>query len=317
MPVGQLRGVLCAGNISHDILVRPVDEFRWGTNTWVEEYLEDMGGNGSNTSFVLATLGVPVRLLGLVGHDDKGDGVLRKLVGAGVDVSLVGRTSEPTTTTICVANSQGDRLFFQRVGASLEAFREPTRFTPELCHGLSHYHQANLYSLPNLRQNPAEPMKRARAAGLTVSVDTGWAADGRWIEVLSPCLPHTDLLFVNEDEAFMLTGSRDPGEIARVLRGHGATGIALKLGHRGCVIFTGSGCFAIPAYRANAVDTTGAGDNFAAGFLAALFHGLAYPEAARVACAAGAVAVETLGAVRGARGWPELRGWMAERAAGF
>ncbi len=313
MPVDRIAGVLCAGNISHDILVRPVDEFRWGTNTWVDEYVEDMGGNGSNTSFAMATLGLPVRLLGLVGRDERGDGILRKLTGVGVDVSQVGRSKEPTTTTICVTNSKGDRLFFQRIGASLEAFETPTDFTPELCQGRSHYHQANLYSLPNLRKNPAEPMKRARAAGLTVSVDTGWAADGRWIEVLGPCLPYTDLLFVNEDEAFMLTGSREPSEIATVLRGHGATDIALKLGGRGVVLFHNHDRYDVPAFAVNVVDTTGAGDCFAAAFMTGLHRGLSYPEAARVACAVGALAVQTLGAVRGVRPWDEVLEWMAQQ----
>lgn len=310
MALGAVTGVICAGNISHDILVRPVDEFRWGTNTWVDEYVEDMGGNGSNTSFALATLGVPVRLLGLVGRDDKGDGVLAKLHSVQVETRYVGRSSEPTTTTICVTNSSGDRLFFQRVGASLEAFATPTEFTPDVCAGFSHYHQANLYSLPNLRNNPSEPMRRARAAGLTVSVDTGWAADGRWIEVLAPALPFTDLLFVNEDEAFMLTGSRDPGEIARILRAHGASDIALKLGGRGSVLFHGPDRLTAPAFPVRVVDTTGAGDCFAAGFLAALHRGLGYREALSFANAVGALAVETLGAVRGVRPWDETRAWM-------
>ena len=312
--IERVTGVVSAGNICHDILVRPVDEFRWGTNTWVDEYAEDMGGNGSNTAFVLACLGVPVRLLGLVGRDDRGDGVLTKLSGAGVDVSYVGRSQEPTTTTICVANSKGDRLFFQRVGASLEAFAEPTRFTPELCAGLSHYHQANLYSLPNLRRRPDEPMRHARAAGLTVSVDTGWAADGVWMPALEPALPFTDLLFVNEDEARMLTGHTEPAAIARALRDRGATGIALKLGGRGSVIFSGGERIECAPFAVEAVDTTGAGDNYAAGFLAALHRGLPYAEAGRVANATGAISVTMLGAVRAARSWDQVREWMASGA---
>lgn len=305
--------MICAGNICHDILVRPVNEFRWGTNTWVDEMIEDMGGNGSNTAYTLARLGVPARLLGLVGREERGDRVLAKLTGAGVDVSRVGRSSEPTTTTICVANADGDRLFFQQIGASREAFAEPTDFTPELCLGFSHYHQANLYSLPNLRRNPDEPMRRARQAGLTVSVDTGWAADGRWIEVLAPALPYTDLLFVNEDEARMLTGHTEPAAIARALRDHGATDIALKLGGRGSVVFTGEERIECAPFAVKAVDTTGAGDNYAAGFLAALYRGMSLAEAGRMGNAAGAVSVTQLGAVRAARSWDELREWMQEQ----
>jgi len=309
--VERVTGVLCAGNISHDILVRPVNEFRWGTSTWVDEMVEDMGGNGSNTSYVLARLGVPVKLMGMVGQDERGKALLAKLTGAGVDVGAVGRSAGPTTTTICVANDSGDRLFLQRPGSSLEAFAEPAEFARALCAGVSHYHQANLYSLANLRKHSRETMRRAHAAGLTVSVDTGWAADGRWMEVLAPALPHTDLLFVNEDEARMLTGHAEPDEVARVLRDHGAKDIALKLGARGSILYRGGGRIECPPFAVKTVDTTGAGDNYAAGFLAALYRGLDYAEAGRVANATGAISTTQLGAVRAARGWDEVREWIA------
>ena len=312
----RVTGVLCAGNISHDILMRPVNEFRWGTCTWVDEFVEDMGGNGSNTSYTLARLGVPVKLMGMVGRDERGEALLRKLTGAGVDVDSVARSEGPTTTTICVANSTGDRLFLQRPGSSLEAFAEPAEFTRELCAGVSHYHQANLYSLANLRKHSAETMRRAHAAGLTVSVDTGWAADGRWMEVLAPALPHTDLLFVNEDEARMLTGQSEPEAIVRTLRDRGATSVALKLGAQGSVLFFGSERIECPPFAVKAVDTTGAGDNYAAGFLAALFRGLGLAEAGRVGNATGAISVTQLGAVRAARSWEEVREWMTAYDAG-
>lgn len=308
--IERVAGVLSAGNISHDILLRAVEEFRWGTSTWVEEMVEDMGGNGSNTAYALARLGVPVKVMGMVGRDERGERLLERLSGAGVDTSWVQRSEGPTTTTICVANRAGDRLFLQRPGSSLEAFAEPAEFTPALCAGASHYHQANLYSLANLRKHSAETMRRARAAGLTVSVDTGWAADGQWMQVLAPALPNTHLLFVNEDEARMLTGHTEPDAIARTLRDAGATDIALKLGARGCVLYTGSERIECAPFVVDVVDTTGAGDNFAAGFLAALYRGLSYAEAGRMANATGALSVTMLGAGRAARNWDEVRAWM-------
>jgi len=309
MPLAAVQGVLCAGNISHDILLRPVDQFRWGTSTWVEEFTEDMGGNGSNTSYALALLGTPVRLLGLVGSDARGDALLEKLSGAGVDTGFVGRSRNPTTTTVCVANSQGDRLFLQRVGSSLEAFAESSDFSTALCRGMSHYHQANLYSLPNLRRNSGEQMRRAKTRGLTTSIDTGWAAAGLWMEVLEPALPFCDVLFVNEDEARMLTGETEPDRIARVLRDRGAQEIVLKLGARGCVVFAAMEEFASPGLPVPVIDTTGAGDAFAAGFLASLHRGLSYSEAARMANAVGALSVTALGAGRALRSWDETVKW--------
>ena len=316
MRIRHISGVLCSGNISFDILMRPVDRLEWGTSTWAEEWLEDMGGNGSNTSYTLAMLGTPTRLHGMVGSDSYGAGLLAKLEGAGVDLGAVSRSNAPTTTTICVVNSAGNRLFLQRVGSSNEAFSQPFDFNPEFTAGHSHYHLANLYSLPNMIHRGAEVLQRARAAGMTTSLDTGWDQSGAWMTVLAPCLPHTDLLFVNEEEARMLTGAADPAAIANAFRRHGATDIALKLGARGCAVYSEDGEFDSPAFAVRTVDTTGAGDCFAGAFLAALHRGQPYRQAARLANAVGAMVVEKLGAACGVRSYDETLAWMERCSRG-
>src|SRR5215471_21801092 len=91
------RGVLCCGNIVIDISVRPVEQFDWGTTTWVESIEQNLGGNGSNTSYTLGMLGVPVRLLGMVGRDPFGELALSILKRGGVDLSFVGRSKAATT----------------------------------------------------------------------------------------------------------------------------------------------------------------------------------------------------------------------------
>jgi sugar/nucleoside kinase (ribokinase family) len=315
MRIGHINGVLCSGNICFDILVRPVDRMEWGTSTWVEDYVEEMGGNGSNTSYTLAMLGTPVRLHGMVGPDSYGDRALSKLEGAGVDLGAVSRSQAPTTTTICVVNSEGNRLFLQRVGSSNEAFAEPFDFVPALTAGHSHYHLANLFALPHMIRHGAEILRRAREAGMTTSLDMGWDQSASWMESLAPCLPHTDLLFVNEEESRMLTGASEPCGMARAYRDHGASDIALKLGARGCVIYSAEGELAAPAFAVRALDTTGAGDCFAGAFLAALYRGQSYEQAARLANAVGAMVVDKLGAVSGVRSYEETVAWMdaAER----
>lgn len=314
MRIRRISGVLCSGNICFDILVRPVDRLEWGTSTWVEEYIEAMGGNGSNTSYTLAMLGTPARLHGMVGSDSHGDCVLAKLEGAGVDLGAVSRSRAPTTTTICVVNAEGNRLFLQRVGSSNEAFAEPFDFGREPTAGHSHYHLANLFALPNMIRHGAEVLRRAREAGMTTSLDTGWDQSGSWMASLGPCLPHTDLLFVNEEESRMLTGVNDPCGIARAFRNRGASDIALKLGARGCVIYSADGELATPAFAVPTVDTTGAGDCFAGAFLAALHRGQSYEQAARLANAVGAMVVEKLGAVSGVRSYEETIAWMETAA---
>jgi sugar/nucleoside kinase (ribokinase family) len=305
-----MGGVLVCGNIVADILVRPVDRIAWGTSTWVESIEQHMGGNGASTSYAIGKLGAPVRLLSAIGHDGFADQLLARLRSAGVDVDLVSRGDAPTPATVALVNSAGDRVLLHRVGAGAEAFPEPLTFGSAITAGMSSFHLANLFALPLLRRHAAETMLRAHSAGLTTSLDTGWDARGRWIEDLGPCLPHTDLMFVNEDEAKRLTGCDNAAAAAARLRELGAAAVVVKLGPSGCAVFTAEGEAAAPAFAVEAVDTTGAGDCFAGAFLAAMHHGLTLEESARFANAAAALAIQKLGATDGLRSWDETVAWM-------
>ena len=293
------RAVLCCGNIGLDILARPVERFTWGTTTWVDSIEQNLGGNGSSTAYTLGMLGVPARLLGMVGRDASGERLLSILKSAEVDLSFVGRSEASTTTTVALVNPQGDRMFLHQVGSSIEVFPEPIEFTPPILEGIAHFHLANVFALPSMRRSAPESLRRAREAGLTTSLDTGWDARGRWIEDIEGCLPYVDLLFMNQDEARMLSGSADPEQSARRMQGLGAGDVVVKLGAEGCAVFTKTEAVRIPGFKVDAVDTTGAGDCFVAGFLAALAEGESYGEAARFANAVGAMSVQSLGAVTG------------------
>ncbi len=305
-------GVLCCGNIVHDTLVRPVDRLQWGTATWIEEIRPSLGGNGAATSYTLAKLGVPVRLLSMVGSDAFGEELLGRLSAAGVDVGAITRSTAPTAATIVLVQSSGERLFLHRPGSSSEAFREPVEFTPSVLQGMSHFHLANVFGLPLLRPQAADTLKRARDCGLTVSLDTGWDSRGRWIEDLGPCLPFLDLLFVNESEAQMLSGRSTTEEAAATLIGLGARRVAVKLGAHGCAVFGEGNVIRVPSYPIQVVDTTGAGDCFAGGYLAALARGLSHETAARYGNATGGLSASHLGGVDGIRSWHGTNEWMRE-----
>jgi sugar/nucleoside kinase (ribokinase family) len=313
MSIEKVTGVLCCGNISFDIPVWPVDRFVWGTTLWVDAIEESVGGNGGNTSYALGMLGVPVRLIGTVGRDVHGDTVLSLLQSAGVDTAMVRRSDKPTNSSICVVHPSGDRLFLHQRGASTDVIAEQADFQPQTMVGFSHFHLANLYTLPVMRTYAPAALQRARSAGLTTSLDTGWDAEGEWMKLLAPCLPHLDLLFVNETEGKMLTGFDEPRDAAAALRAQGASDIVMKLGGQGCIVFQGANEYAVPGFPVKAIDTTGAGDTFAGGFLSALHRGWPFAEAARLANAVGALKVEKLGAVKGVRNFEETLAWMSAR----
>src|SRR3569832_1312355 len=98
----QQPGVICAGSLVYDILVKPFDDVRFGTTTFVESIEYRVGGNAANTSRALAILGVPVRILGAVGSDSNADFVLDQLKLAGVNTEEVIRVSKPAATSIAL-----------------------------------------------------------------------------------------------------------------------------------------------------------------------------------------------------------------------
>jgi sugar/nucleoside kinase (ribokinase family) len=305
-----MGGVLCCGNLVLDILVRPVDAFPWGTTTLVESIEQHLGGNGATTSYTVGKLGASVRLAGMIGADAFGDVLVGKLESAGVDTGLIARSPAPTATTAVLVNSSGNRMFLHRLGASGEAFSAPFEFTPEVTDGMSRFHLASVFGLPRLRPHTADLLRRARAAGLATSVDTQWDTRGRWMEDLAPCLPFTDLLFMNEDEAHMLSGSSDTARAAEIMRERGTQVVVVKLGGRGCAVYGPGQAVECPAFKVPVVDTTGAGDCFAGAFLAALLRDRSLEAAAKFANAVGALTVQQLGAVEGVRSFDETEEWM-------
>ena len=294
--------IACLGNIAWDTLTRPVDEVRWGQSVWVETIAHRLGGNGANTAFALARLGAAVRLTGWVGEDEAADRTVHLLASAGVDVSGIQRIAGATAATVVLIGSDGGRSFLHCPGASREAFRWTT--PPALAPGITHLHIANVYALPNLRPVAAEVLAAARAAGATTSLDTGWDSKGEWMQVLAPCLAHLDLLFVNETEVRHLAACDDPLQAARSLRARGAGCVVLKQAERGATAFADRE-LAVPGFAVEAVDTTGAGDSFCAGYLAARARGLAIGDCLRIANAVGAMSVRVLGGCAGVGTWED------------
>lgn len=298
----EIGGVLCCGNVVFDIPVYAAGDIGWNQTLWVETIAESIGGNGANTSYTIAKMGVPVRLISLVGEDERGDKLIRILAGAGVDTSGVGRLhGVPTPATCVLVQKGGARKFYHRPGASREV--RPDSFVFERA-AYTHFHLANPFSMSKLRQECGDVMRRAKDAGLTTSIDTGWDSLGRWMEDLGPALQYTDIFFANDAETEMLGGLDN-------LKAHGARDVVIKTGPDGCIV--NGECVA--GFAVEAVDSTGAGDCFAGAFLAGLSRGLPPRECARLANAVGAMNVEHLGAITGIRGYEETVAWIQSRQA--
>jgi sugar/nucleoside kinase (ribokinase family) len=299
--------IIVAGNLVEDILVRPVGKVEYGFTVWVDSIEEHLGGNGSNTSYTLATLGVAVRLRGAVGKDDFGRRVLERLKDAGVNVEEVHQSDLPTASTVVLVAPDGSRSFLHAPGVSGEVFAQPGEFGP----GPGHFHLANIFSLPNMRRTGAATLERAVKAGWTTSLDTGHDTRGEWMAVLEPCLENIGLLFANEAEALRISGRPDARSAARVFLDRGVRMVIIKRGRNGCAVFHGVAETWAQGFAIEPLDTTGAGDCFTGGFLAGLHRGGTFLDAARLGNACGALSASRVGSVSGLRGYADTLEWAA------
>ncbi len=130
------------------------------------------------------------------------------------------------------------------------------------------------------------------------------------MSLLEPCLYHLDIFMPSIEEARMVTGREEPPEIADFLLSYGIGTVALKMGEQGSYIRTRDWDMYVPIFEVESIDATGAGDAFAAGFLAGVSKGWGHREAARLASAVGACCVTAMGATAGVKNWQETLSFM-------
>ena len=160
--------------------------------------------------------------------------------------------------------------------------------------GLDHLHASSFFFQEGLRPDFPDLFARARRAGLTTSLDTGFDPSGQWDGGLRETLRETDLFFPNEVELAALTGTEDPAEGLRRLE-NGRTRVVAKLGKNGAMTLDGGRVVHVPAYPVETIDTTGAGDSFNAGFLHRWLQGAPIVECLRLGAACGALSTLGLG----------------------
>jgi len=293
--------VVCLGNVLVDILVKPVDKLpALGSLLPVDHIEMAMGGCASNTAVALSRLGVPTSLWGKLGQDFFSDFALKELKKAGVETSgvVLDKTAE-TSATVVLVNRKAQRSFLHAMAAN-DLIRQKDLKLSKLSR-YQHLHVGGYFLFPALDGKPmADILNRAQKQGLTTSLDTAWDLKGRWMKALKPCLPYLDYFMPSEREVKMLLGYTHPVKASKAFIQLGAKAVVVKLGEKGSYFLNREGLeLRVPAYRAKVVDTTGAGDCFCAGFIKGLSLGSDLKKSLQLGNAAGACAVEALGATAG------------------
>jgi sugar/nucleoside kinase (ribokinase family) len=257
------------------------------------------GGSVANTAAWLAHLGRSVDLVAVAGEDVAGTDRLAELAAAGVSCAAVRRTAEaPTGSVVVLAQAQHRTMLSDR-GANLLLRPSDVESALATLPDVVHLHLSG-YVLLDESSRPAgrHALAAARDRGLTTSVDAAAAAR---LEQAGPAafrdwVSGVDVLFANLDEACTLTSPElDAASAARELTTTAAHAV-VKRGPDGAVWVTRDGSLsAEPGVPVEVVDSTGAGDAFAAAALHAWLDGAGVPAALAAAVLAGAQAVTHLG----------------------
>jgi len=243
----------------------------------VSGFTKAPGGAPANVAAGLCRLGVGAGFIGKLGDDAFGHYLRGVLLRNGVDGRGLSFTREGKTTLAFVsltASGERDFLFYRDPGADMlltaaDIDQEYLGTARVLHHG-----SISLIGQPS-RGATREAVESGRRQGLKISFDPNlrlplWPSPEAAREAVGEMIGGVDLLKLNEEELFFLSGRENVGEGARWAREQGAGLVVVTLGPGGCLFLNGAAGARVPGWPVRARDTTGAGDAFMAGLLATL-----------------------------------------------
>src|SRR5574337_138858 len=289
------RGVLIVGDIMTDIIVKPERPIARGSDCPATIRMR-AGGSGANQAAWLRHFGVAVTFLAKVGHSDLDD-CRQMMLDLGVTLKNLGDRHTATGLIVTLVDPDGQRSFLTDRGAN--AMIEQGDLPDDLFDGAALLHVSG-YALfaEQSRLAVLDLVRRAKDRGIPVTVDpasasflrdVGPAAFLQWTKGAAICFP-------NDDEAAVLTGTRDEASQRRMLSAHYGL-VVIERGSLGAALVDADGecLLRLPAPEVAVLDTTGGGDAFLAGFLAAHLAHASRDECLRRAIAAGAAATTVFG----------------------
>jgi len=260
--------------------------------------IEASGGSAANTVADLASLGGTGAFMGKVRDDQLGEIFSHDLKAIGVEFSTAPATVGPETARcIVLVTNDGERTLNTYLGACV-AFGPDDVDTNIIADSQVTYLEGYLFDPPAAKEAFFKAADAAHAAGRQVSLSLSdpFCVDRYRDEFRAFVKDHVDVLCANEDEIMSLYQTEDFDEAANTVRGE--CGIAaLTRGPNGSVVVAGADTIAVPAAAVDrVVDTTGAGDAYAAGFLFGLTSGRDHAECARLGGVAAAEVISHFGA---------------------
>ncbi|TWT80896.1 5-dehydro-2-deoxygluconokinase [Planctomycetes bacterium CA13] len=254
------------------------------------------GGSVANSIVALAEFGGSGAFIGKIGRDDVGESFLRDMRDIGVSVDLEPTDALRTGTSAVLITGDAQRTMLTNLGASVtldaddidETMIKAAKYV---------YVEGYLLTGEKTKASAYRAMELAKDNGVKVAFTASdpflvnMIRDEIWDLITGP----VDLFFCNEEEAKSLTGEDDPIACAATIHDH-AENVALTLGPKGSIVMHGGESFPIEGVKANAIDTTGAGDMYAGALLFGITNGMDWRQSGHLASQAAARVVSQMGA---------------------
>jgi sugar/nucleoside kinase (ribokinase family) len=258
--------ILVIGELNVDLILNKIDTFPiLGQEVLANEMALTLGSSSAIFASNVSLLGNRVAFLGKIGKDIFGDFILNSLKSKSVDTTHIIQNKKYATGATIAININEDRaaLTYQGAMAELNFSDVPT----ELLNQSRHLHLSSVFLQPGIRADVPQLFMEARKMGLTTSFDPQWDPMDEWKLNLASILPHVDIFLPNESELLKLTRESALEKACDVLDQFDCISV-VKQGNKGATVcHKGNRRFQESYINKNVVDSIGAGDSFAAGFI--------------------------------------------------
>jgi len=309
--------VLAVGELCPDFILSGVKASLpvLGTEQEIGSYRLVLGSATALCAVALTRLGLRTAMVARIGEDDYGRFCVGRLREEGVDVAdIVVDADLPTGLTVAVAYP-ADRLLLTLPG-TMKVWTTADIPLARLQEA-RHLHVSSFFLQEGLQRGLPALFDAAHARGMTTSLDTGWDPREVWMtELLREVFARVDVFLPNESELTALGGSTDVNKAAAALLTTGVGRVAVKQGADGATFYDRHTEVSAPGFTVEAVDTTGAGDNFNGGFLFGTLSGWPVERCLRLGNACGALSVRVAGGIGGYASLGEVEAFMTSRHAG-
>lgn len=304
--------ILVIGELNVDLILSSLDLApELGKEILAKDFRMTLGSASAIFACGMARLGHPVTFIGKVGIDDFGRFCLDALERANIATAHVMRSAECATGVTVVLSTRQERALVTCLGAIADLryaeLQEP------IFQGCRHLHLTSYFLQHALRPDFLAIIRQAKRNGLTVSFDPNSDPSQEWSGEIWQIFSEANVVFLNEAEALAITQQKELDGAIGILQ-KSIVCLVIKLGSRGAIGVQAGEVVHVPGFKIDAVDTTGAGDSFAAGFVHGMLSGWGLQECLTVGNAAGALSTREPGGTGGQADRAILEKFLRENA---